>query len=105
MNHEIDKSLLLKHIQKSDLLGREKMYLEELVHRTAWIPCSERLPADGQRVLICTGMQKIFVAAYDRSAAMFRQRVRQVMHAWYGEEVTHWMPLPEPPEIKEDNND
>lgn len=62
-----------------------------------WIPCSERMPEDGQRVLICTGMRKMFVAAYNASAYMFMQRVHSTLHTWYSEEVTHWMPLPEPP--------
>lgn len=44
MEHEIDKKLLLKHIRRSDLLGREKMYLEGLVQRNGWIPCRERMP-------------------------------------------------------------
>lgn len=33
MNHEIDKSLLLKHIHKSDLLGREKLHLENMLEK------------------------------------------------------------------------
>lgn len=62
-----------------------------------WIPCSEKMPEDGQRVLICSSMKKMFVAAYNASAHMFTQRVHSTVHAWYANEITHWMPLPEPP--------
>lgn len=64
---------------------------------SGWIPCRERMPEDGQRVLICTGMRKMFVAEFDSTGNIFRQRIHQTCHTWYMEEVAHWMPLPEPP--------
>ena len=52
-----------------------------------WIPCSERLPDNWQGVLVC------------RTIA-FRSFVKYVV--WHDndpkyKDVTHWMPLPEPP--------
>ena len=56
-----------------------------------WIPVSERLPKDGQRVIV-----------YDNSA-FFGVAWRENNEWWADEfiyddgDVTHWMPLPEPP--------
>ena len=52
-----------------------------------WIPVSERLPPEETRVLAYDG-DKVFESEY-----------------WNGNwewcaDVTHWMPLPEPPEVK-----
>jgi hypothetical protein len=60
-----------------------------------WIPVTERLPDDGQSVIV------------------FWSKYREVGEAVFGKddgwfstdrggcyEVTHWMPLPEPPEVK-----
>jgi hypothetical protein len=52
-----------------------------------WIPVSERLPPEETRVLAYDG-DKVFESEY-----------------WSGRwewcaDVTHWMPLPEPPEVK-----
>ena len=67
MKHEIDKELLLAHIQRSDLLGREKLYLEGLVQQNGWIPCNERMPeCEGQAVIVCAkncyGQIFVFIA-------------------------------------------
>ena len=59
-----------------------------------WIPVTERLPEDTTEVLVCSGIFAPFteVAFYDGLW----------YSAWDGEteieSVTHWMPLPEPPE-------
>lgn len=120
MNHEIDKELLLKHIQKSDLLGREKMYLDELVQRAEWIPCSERLPENaGEAVIVSAknryGQNAVFIAF--RGYGDFKWHTmdtRYMVHTQQflsGEEVsmfweiTHWMPLPEPPEKEKEKRD
>lgn len=56
-----------------------------------WIPCSERLPDDGQWVLVWGKWQ-------ENPIMMFREN-----DAWIDDQfefydtVTHWMPLPEPP--------
>jgi hypothetical protein len=56
-----------------------------------WIPVSERLPEEFQRVLIC--------GAYKFLAVGRVMNGRWVI-SWNNDEaksVTHWMPLPEPP--------
>lgn len=115
MKHEIDKELLLKHIRRSDLLGREKLYLEGLVRRNGWIPCSERTPEiAGGSVIVhaknCYGQNAEFIAfqgygdfkwhTMDTGYMDHTQPGQVVSKAW---EITHWMPLPEPPGM-EDND-
>jgi hypothetical protein len=64
-----------------------------------WIPVSERLPEAGVRVLIFCPLAEPneVAAAVLRHEGMWRMDDGEV----YGEtEPTHWMPLPEPPEVK-----
>ena len=65
-----------------------------------WIKCSERLPNVGERVLMNVGKSvfegwhdgRIWVRYddFDESPASFEELMCK--------RVTHWMPLPEPPE-------
>lgn len=68
----------------------------EALERSRWIPCSERLPEDVSRCLVCR---------YD-----YVTKTRFVDILWFESgiwwdgshggdyAVTHWIPLPEPPE-------
>ena len=61
-----------------------------------WISVKARLPEAGERVLVSSGM---FVGeAYRTSANTWYRHtgfpLRDILHR----DVTHWMPLPEPPE-------
>jgi len=69
-----------------------------LLQRTrgsGWIPVSERLPEGSCRVLAWDGTRV--------SEVHFHPRAKQ-SEQWYSfaghESPTHWMPLPEPPEVK-----
>lgn len=55
------------------------------LERQRWIPCSERLPEAGEEVLVFSRSRGIAVDYYDRCLFGYA-------------DVTHWMPLPEPPE-------
>lgn len=89
---------------------------------STWIPVSDRLPADGQRVLCYLPRNTVYLpgktgASEERPVVVMRFALdfflRNVSktgyngppHLWMGEgtsnrffsEVTHWMPLPETP--------
>ena len=79
----------------SDLMEAHSMAVNALSN--AWIPVSERLPDVGKRVL-CSGPNGgIFIAGtrYCAGRVLWDDRTRIGRR-----NVTHWMPLPEPP--KED---
>lgn len=52
-----------------------------------WIPCSEMLPESG--VLVFTH--------YKGKAGIFGNRYYKDTKSWIYGDVTHWMPLPQPP--------
>lgn len=112
----IDANALLKRLQEQqkygstqDSRGRAKAILEvihaptieaEPIRHGRWIPVSERLPEKTGYYLVC---DSTIVA----DGMMGRQDVSKYVigrHGghWYGairrECITHWMPLPEPPE-------
>lgn len=67
---------------------------------SGWIPCSEMLPEDKQKVLIHTKSKgHILIAEYnsDWSTPFYSFRIG----GWKIRQVSHWMPLPEPPEDAE----
>ena len=55
-----------------------------------WIPVSERLPEESRLVIVEGG-----VASYLEGVWFTHTRCEASIIQW---EVTHWMPLPEPPE-------
>ena len=61
-----------------------------------WIPVAERLPENMCRVVVWTATEKAMIAIWDGTdwIAPF-----EFWKAW-GDEITHWMPLPEPPEVE-----
>ena len=67
-----------------------------------WIPVEERLPKIGQQVLVSIrpphwpAETESILATQDYEAAGFLDEHDGVPSKF----VTHWMPLPEPPEVK-----
>ena len=61
-----------------------------------WIPCSERMPEAGTPVLIYACKHRV-TAYYDNCKNLFRLTENDNLY-YIAEYVTHWMPLPEPPE-------
>mgnify|MGYP001193055255 FL=1 len=65
--------------------------LEETQNAQRWIPVGERLPEDYQNVLIFTDTFEY------HSATLFNGDFCDEYCQYEKEQVTHWMPLPEPP--------
>lgn len=71
--------------------------LKKVESALRWIPVAERLPEKGEIVLAC--------GKRHATSGMFQGALRNNPKLWHWKgntlkEVTHWMPLPEPP--KED---
>lgn len=68
-----------------------------------WIPCSERLPEKDMSVLISAQGHRV-TAYYDSVKGVFM--LTETEGLFYSmSAVTHWMPLPEPPQRKDDTHD
>ena len=64
--------------------------IAELEAAQRWIPVSERLPEEKQSVL-----------ALDRTGTAYHWEYSRSLSNIFVGYYTHWMPLPEPPEVKE----
>jgi hypothetical protein len=65
-----------------------------------WIPCSERMPENGQRVLIRSSSNRFFDVIYhsDIQYPNFTLKIFGHTYAWDYRDVISWKPLPYPPE-------
>ena len=71
-----------------------------------WISVKDRLPeADGEVVLACYQPRKpnyIFFAYFNGSWAIYQPTEDGLLYS-HPVRVSHWMPLPEPPEVEDGN--
>jgi hypothetical protein len=67
--------------------------IERLRDERRWIPVEERLPGPNEPVLIYTEVLGRHVASVDEEGEWFCDYGGE----WLFPNVTHWMPLPEPP--------
>ena len=70
--------------------------IAELEAERRWIPVSERLPEDGEVVWLWDG-NNLGMGYYLVLSGCFMDRDTPLRRI----KPTHWMPLPEPPEVKE----
>lgn len=63
---------------------------------TEWISCKQRLPEDGQIVLVTGRTGEINLARRDKRYFDFGENITTSVGP-----VTHWMPLPDAPEVDE----
>ena len=69
----------------------------EALERMRWIPCSERLPDENNRWVLClcvSGAMEVLKFEY----TMWNWDAQYPGRCYMENYVTHWMPLPEPPE-------
>lgn len=95
-------------VQNEDIANfcRDLGIVREALERTRWIPCSERMPdlipckagtAYSEKVIVWTTGRKAMVCVWDGKDWFVPYGFWEV----WGKDVTHWMPLPEPPEEEE----
>ena len=83
------------------LLDRCARYAEEIAvlqERQRWIPVMERLPEDGERVLSYCKDRVIHDAKWSWPQNAWFDKVTG--HEYFESFVTHWMPLPDAPEVE-----
>jgi hypothetical protein len=73
-------------------LKRAEERIEELEAERRWIPVSERLPENGERVLVRMSNFYIVIACYFYKNGYWKNDSGQEIFI-----VTHWQPLPQPP--------
>ena len=64
--------------------------IAELEEAQRWIPVGERLPEEKQNVL-----------ALDRTGTAYHWEYSRSLSNIFVSDYTHWMPLPQPPEVQE----
>lgn len=64
--------------------------------KTGWIPVTERLPENDNEVLTASG-QTVQILFYDHDDADWYTVDSDISVHLFCDNVTHWMPLPEPP--------
>ena len=93
----LDNGLPINPVYREDKLQKIKSLLDSsLGDRSGWIPVSEKLPEDSvARLVWCPGRKNRFAANYKEGKwTIFGAGYRDIT-----EEVTHWMPLTDPPEF------
>ncbi|RHR72609.1 DUF551 domain-containing protein [Eubacterium sp. AF15-50] len=80
---------LLPQNEKRELIDSIRA-MEKETKNNGWIPCSERLPEDGTRVIACFKHGLVTELKY-KSAGIF-----EGINEYVAEVIDAWMPLPEP---------
>ena len=75
--------------------------IAELETAQRWIPVSERLPEDRVTILAAFNNREILTAKYYKYYEGFGSVENYWrIEGWHSGNVTHWMPLPESPEVQ-----
>ena len=73
-----------------------------------WIKCSEKLPEHHEEVIFYVKSREKCFCGYFESIPKYRSLNKNKKNFFYenlddwwfdGEDITHWMPLPKPPEV------
>lgn len=77
------------------------LHLAKLGQQRDWIPVTERLPYVGEWVLVAYGKIRTVGEARLAATGSWYQRSGYIIPEDKKAKVTHWMPLPAPPEQRE----
>ena len=101
----IERDAVLREAEKAynyeDARGKLAFAIHAIKNYPAvnrWISCSERLPEPLQNVIVCTDIKTVTVAWINGDCWHFADTGNGRIEFYGFDEVTHWMPLPEPPE-------
>lgn len=75
-----------------------------------WISCEDKFPKIGEPVLVITKDNNFYILSYHWVKQRIMGEMKNLYYSWQSrdiddfelslEKVTHWMPLPNPPEKK-----
>ena len=96
-----DQAMMRTYGERKALKAR----IAELEAERRWIPVSERLPEDGESVLIAVDSAfapycHVYEAFHHSAATQWATANGLYFHGVEYARVTHWMPLPKPPEVE-----
>ncbi|MEN6620368.1 MAG: DUF551 domain-containing protein [Smithella sp.] len=100
---EILINALIENIRLRERAEHAEAELAALKEERRWIPVSEKLPNDNKRVIFIDSEGEEYCGEYLSSMLPHSSVPQWVGYGnyphggWYGF-VTHWMPMPEPPE-------
>ncbi len=83
---------------KAERAAKQKSDSNSPVTPDGWISCSERMPDDGQHVIIICDGAFVLYAQYRDGEFFDVVRDGDEFFETQSRNVTHWMPLPEPPQ-------
>jgi len=89
--HQVDREWIIKAMEEYAKTARP------------WIKCSDRLPREFQPVIVWVnnGVTLSWCAEWAEFGSFNKKRIRwhfdSTDEICFPEEITHWMPLPEPP--------
>ena len=95
MNDLISRKALLAEYDRVHVgePGKARKLIEDAPAVCEWIPVSERLPERRETVLVCD-VRENYMNAWEY---LGRDEWLWDSTIWRTEDITHWMPLPEPP--------
>lgn len=83
-----DAYKIMNDIPNADVVGRKK---------GKWIPVTERLPESINEYVLCCGEKGGQFVGWIAEGMIESGKARAFQHGGRGRNITHWMPLPEPP--------
>ena len=96
-NRPTERDSLIVAVQKAfDALEQAETNCLEIPN--SWIPCSERLPQQGQEIICQCRANIIKVLKLDANGDWYQD----AEHCYMGGFVIAWMPLPEPARLEND---